>query len=207
MDDLKASHVHERVNQFVEWLKTKYGSDVNKLRVHKGKVHDYLAMNLDYTIKGQVKIDMIKYVQYMIKDFPKPITKTHATPASEKLFSTHQSPELDSKRKDSFHHFVARALFVAKRARPDIQATIAFLCTRIQKPTEEDWYKLIRMMKYLHGTQHYCLILRADNLSVVKWYADAAFAVHQDMKSHSGIMMTMGKGAVVSSSRKQKLNT
>ena len=117
----------------------------------------------------------------------------------------HQSP--DDKRKDSFHHFVARALFVAKRARLDIQPTIAFLCMRVQKPMEEDWYKLIRMMKYLHGTQEYCLILKADSLSVVKWYADAAFAVHQDMKSHSGIMMTMGKGAVISSSRKQKLNT
>ena len=110
-------------------------------------------------------------------------------------------------RKDSFHHFVARALFVAKRARPDIQPTVAFLCTRVQKPTKEDWYKLIRMVKYLQGTQEYCLILRADSLSVVKWYADAAFDVHQDMKSHSGVVMTMGKGAIISSSRKQKLNT
>ena len=169
VDDLKASHVHENVlDQFVEWLKTKYGLDVNKLKVHKGKIHDYLARNLDYTMKGQVRIDMIKYVKDMIKDFPKHISKAHPTPASEKLFSIHQSPELDDKRKDSFHHFVARALFVAKRARPDIQQTIAFLCTRVQKLTEEDWYKLIRMIKYLHSIQEYCLILRADNLSVVK---------------------------------------
>ena len=194
VDDLKASHVHKKVlDKFVEWLKVKYGSDVNKVKVHKGKVHDYLAMNLDYSVKGQVKIDMIKYDKDMINDFLEPISKTHAAPASEKLFSIHQSPKLDSKRKDSFHHFVARALFVAKRARPDIQPTIAFLCMRVQKPTEEDWYKLIRMMKYLHGTEEYCLILKADNLSVVKWYADAAFAVHQDMKSHSGSYDDDGK--------------
>ena len=41
----------------------------------------------------------------------------------------------------------------------------------------------------------------------VKWFVDAAFAVHPDMKSHTGITMTMGKGAIISSSRKQKLNT
>ncbi|MEM7375777.1 MAG: Ty1/Copia family ribonuclease HI, partial [Bacteroidota bacterium] len=36
---------------------------------------------------------------------------------------------------------------------------------------------------------------------------DAAFAVHPDMKSHTGYTMTMGEGAIISSSRKQKLNT
>ena len=181
-DDLKASHVDKQVlNQFVKWLESKYASDINKLKVHEGKVHDYLAMNLDYSIKGQVKIDMKKYVKDMINDFPEPITKAHSTPASDKLFSIHESPELDQERKDNFHHFVARSLFVAKRARPDIQPTVSFLCTRVQKPTEEDWYKLIRLMKYLYGTQEHCLILKAENLTVVKWYADAAFAVHPDI--------------------------
>ena len=36
---------------------------------------------------------------------------------------------------------------------------------------------------------------------------DASFAVHPDFKSHTGAMMTMGKGAIMSISRKQKLNT
>ena len=102
-DDLKASHVQERVlDEFIEWLKSNYGSYVSKVKVHKGKVHDYLAMNLDYTVKEQVKIDMIKYVKDMIKDFPEQINKSHITPASEKLFSIHQSSELNDKRKDSF---------------------------------------------------------------------------------------------------------
>ena len=75
------------LDEFVEWLKSKYGSNVNKLKVHKGKVHDCLAMNLDYTVKEQVKIDMIKYVKDMINDFPEQVNKLRKTPASEKLFS------------------------------------------------------------------------------------------------------------------------
>jgi ABC-type transport system involved in Fe-S cluster assembly fused permease/ATPase subunit len=39
------------------------------------------------------------------------------------------------------------------------------------------------------------------------WYPDAAFAVHQDMKSHTGAVLTMGKGAMQTISSKQKLNT
>ena len=46
---------------------------------------------------------------------------------------------------------------------------------------------------------------------MIKWYIDAAFAVHPDFKSHSGGVMFFGEdmksGAIQSGSIKQKLNT
>ena len=51
------------------------------------------------------------------------------------------------------------------------------------------------------------LTLRADCLNVLKWYVDASFAVHPDFRSHTGGVLTMGKGAVQAVSSKQKLNT
>ena len=36
---------------------------------------------------------------------------------------------------------------------------------------------------------------------------DGAYAVHDDMKSHSGCAMTMGRGSLFSGSTKQKINT
>ena len=63
------------------------------------------------------------------------------------------------------------------------------------------------MMKFLNNTKEDCLTLSADNLSVIKWYVDASFAVHEDYKSHTGAVMTFGGGAVQSMSKKQKLNT
>ena len=62
-------------------------------------------------------------------------------------------------------------------------------------------------MKYLNGTRALNLTLSADSVNVIKWYVDAAFAVHPDYKSHTGAVLTMGKGAIVSMSRKQKMNT
>ena len=49
------------------------------------------------------------------------------------------------------------------------------------------------------------LTLEADGTHVVKWWVDASFAVHPDMKGHTGGMMTMGRGAVYGVSRGQKL--
>jgi hypothetical protein len=64
----------------------------------------------------------------------------------------------------------------------------------------------MRVMKYLNGTKEENLTLSADNLRVVKCYVDASLAVHPDFKSHTSAMMTLGKGAMQSIARKQKVN-
>jgi hypothetical protein len=79
------------------------------------------------------------------------------------------------------------------------------LCTRVKGPTEEDWKKLLRMLQYVKSSLKDVLILRADNLSVVKWYVDASFAVHPDFKSHTGVAMTYGAGVPIAMSYPTKL--
>jgi hypothetical protein len=39
------------------------------------------------------------------------------------------------------------------------------------------------------------------------WYVDASFAVHHNMRSHTGGGLTIGRGFPIVSSTKQKLNT
>ena len=55
-------------------------------------------------------------------------------------------------------------------------------------------------MKQLNGTSDLDLTLHADKLNILKWYVDTPFAVHADFKSHTGLAMTMGKGAMMSMS-------
>ena len=62
-------------------------------------------------------------------------------------------------------------------------------------------------MNYLERTRDESLILFSNGSRIMIWSVDAAYAVHPDMKSHSGMTMTMGKGAIISLSRKQKFNT
>jgi hypothetical protein len=61
-------------------------------------------------------------------------------------------------------------------------------------------------MKYVRGTRPLPLVLEADDLGAIKWWVDGAFAVHADMKSHTGAMMSMGKGVAYGASTWQKLN-
>ena len=62
-------------------------------------------------------------------------------------------------------------------------------------------------MMYLRGTRNLVLILGDNGDGDVLWWADAAFAVHSNMRSHSGGGMSMGTGFPIIGSMKQKLTT
>lgn len=51
------------------------------------------------------------------------------------------------------------------------------------------------------------LTLSSDNPGVTHWHVDASFAVHHDMRSHTGVTMSLGKGTVYSMSTRQQINT
>jgi hypothetical protein len=84
---------------------------------------------------------------------------------------------------------------------------VAFLCTRVKAPDTDDYKKLARCMKYLQQSAALPLILEAEVSNIIKWWVDGAFAVHNDMKSHTGALMYLGKGAAYATSTRQKLNT
>ena len=118
-----------------------------------------------------------------------------------------ESVKLAEAQKAAFHNVVAKALYVAKRARPDIAVAISFLTTRVRNPDIQDWAKLRHLIEYLRSTIEMPLILGATSGGVLHWYVDAAFAVHPNMRGHSGGALTLGIGFPISSSSKQKLKT
>ena len=99
-----------------------------------------------------------------------------------------------------------KGMFLCKHARQDLLPGIVFLTTRVRSPNHQDWMKLIKIMNYLKATRNEIMRMSADNSQTIKWYVDSSFAVHKDMKSHTGAIMTLGTGAIVSDSTKQKVN-
>ena len=205
VDDLKISHVSgEVVNEVIAQLESNYG----KMSMTIGKRHKYVGMNLIYNPDGSVTIDMIDYVKDALAEFPETIDTDAHTPAAANLFEVRENiARLPEDQAKLFHRIVAKMLFVCKRGRPDVQVAIAFLSTRTTKSDDDDWRKLRRLMRYLKTTQNLTLTLKAEDLTVIKWWVDASYAVHDNMRSHTGATMTLGGGAVYSKSTKQKLNT
>jgi hypothetical protein len=81
------------------------------------------------------------------------------------------------------------------------------MCTRVKAPTVSDYHKLGRTIKYLRGTIFMPLALGWDRSGVLTWSVYASFAIHNDMRSHTGAVLLLGQGALMSMSSKQKINT
>ncbi len=76
--------------------------------------------------------------------------KTSAAP--DNFFVVNEDcKKLSDEATAAFHTIVAKALYVTKRARPDISLAMAFLKMRVRFPNIEDWEKLHPLMEYLRG--------------------------------------------------------
>jgi len=212
VDDLKASHKDmEVLENFVNYLRNIYDDEIGKIKVNKGPRHEFVGMIMDYSKPRKLQVDMKEYIIKLVEDFEGLgyfLKDGIKTPAAEHLFKVNGKCEkLNNKMKEEFHTFVAKALFLCKRGRPDISTAEAFLTTCVMEPDTDDWKKLMRMIAYLKATKDLILTLEADNYNSLKWFIDASYAVHDDMRGHTGGGLTLGKGAVYSRSTKQKINS
>ena len=164
-------------------------------------------MLLDYSTPGEVIISMEDYIKLILQDVPSNMSGVAATPAGNCLFrvNTTNPTLLTGEKKEIFVHVVMQLLYLSQRGRPDIRTAISFLCGRLHHADTDVYKKVARVIKYLCGTIDMPLRLQGDGLGIIKWYVDASYAVHPDMKGHTGGTLSLGKGSVYSTSTKQKL--
>jgi hypothetical protein len=207
VDDLKISHMKRSVvESIIRAIEDRYG----KMTVTHGKKHTYIGMDIEFDKNNKVKILMNDhYLKESIADFSEDCTAVVNTPTGSHLFEVNDKcKKLTEKNRKNFHSIVAKLLFVSRRGRPDIQVPIAFLTSRVSRADEDDWKKLKRMLCYLNSTIDMTLTLSIDNMSIMKTWVDTSYAIHEDMRSHTGGNIMMGKGVLLYAKwSKQKINT
>ena len=211
VDDIIAAHEDPKiVSNFLAWIQERYDTPDKKMVAMRGHVHDYLGMRLDFSTPRELQVGMDAYIRKVIQDFPERITGVAPSPAADHLYQIRDPADakpLPEPLAIAFHHTVAQLLFACNRARRDIQVAVSFLTTRVKHPDEDDWGKLKRVLKYLNGTKSLKLTLRADSVTKLHWFIDGSHQTHHDCRGHTGALLTMGKGAIMSTSKKQKINT
>ena len=91
--------------------------------------------------------------------------------------------------------------------RPDINTTVVFLCTRESKINEDDWNKLERLLIFLKNTIDEKIYIGVFNLESLYTWIYTSYAVHPDMKIHTGGVILFGRSMLHCRSGKQNLNT
>lgn len=165
-------------------------------------------MNFELKKDGTIALEMEDDIRKVIDDFSEEIRGDVSSPASKKLFvNTDTAVRLNEADSEEFHSTVAKLLFYMKRVRPDIELPIGYLCTRVTKSTNKDWNKLKRVLGWLKHTIQKKRIIGACTLNEAYTWIDASYAVHEDMKGHTGGAISFGIGTINASARKQKVNT
>jgi hypothetical protein len=197
VDDILAAVDAEEVDELLKRLRCRFG----EVQFEKGNDLSYLGMNISIRKEGTT-IDMSFYVAQVLEDEEVEVASSPTTKTSYNV--DEDSKKLNETERKWFHSKTAKLLYLAKRARPDILTAVILLCTRVQDATYEDKEKLRRVLGYLKGTAEKKLFLRAQREKRIVAYVDAAYAVHNDSKSHSGVMIYVGDTLVYVSSKKQK---
>jgi len=195
VDDSKvSSNSKGQLQKVVKELRDIY----QEITVHEGDTHDYLGMVMIYDRERKaIKINMEKYIEGIInglyKDEPNENIEPVTTPATNNLFKTRTNVNKLSKRRAGvFHTIVAKLLFDAKHARPDILLTVSFLTTRVKESDVDDWTKLLRVLGYLSDAMKYYFTLFCSEIKNLTWYIDGSYASRSDMRGHSGAVLVTG---------------
>ena len=206
----------------------------SKMKVVCGKVHTYVGMTNDFMESKIVKVIMFDHIDEIVQAWDKACRelddkymvvserKRIPTAAPEDLFKVDEDAmkldqakakafhkvdenamKLDQAQVKAFHNITAKMGDVNKREGPDISLAVAFLTAGVKETNIDNWRKLchVIVIDYLQVT-----VLGADGIGVLSWYCDASFAVHPDMRGHTGGTMTMGRGFPLDLSTKHKLN-
>ena len=208
VDDNKVSHKDPRVvDEIIELMKGHFG----ELTVTRGNKHRFLGMNITINKNRHIEVEMKEQLENVIKSFNladgNMVTEVVTSPARPHLRDVDPGcTPLNAKKSESFHSIVATLLWIMKRARPDLETAVGFLCTRVSKSDDMDWKKLRRTIAFIRGTIDDVRIIGADSLSKIYTWVDAAYGVTADMKSQTGGAMSLGMGILHGKSSKQKLN-
>eukprot|EP00957_Ditylum_brightwellii_P084680 6438920-Ditylum_brightwellii.AAC.1 len=110
VDNLKLSHMDgKEIKKVLKWLEEKYW----KMKTCRGKNHNYLGMVLDFLLDDSVIVDMRKYIDSTLKDFPQDILKTPPTPKGPNLFKINDECEKFPKELPrAFHTPTVKLLFL-----------------------------------------------------------------------------------------------
>ena len=77
----------------------------------------------------------------------------------------------------------------------------------VKHPDEDYWSNIVRVLKYLEVKIVLNMTLCVDGLSIIKWWVENYYAVNEDWKGHTGVMMFLDKGTITSFQENKRYKT
>ena len=150
---------------------------------------------------------MTKQLEEAIEMFGSTCGNFVKTPGAPYLREVNKNSErLDTEKLKIFHSVAAKILYDTKQTRPDIEPEVAYFTTQVENINVDGWKKMRHYITFLKQNKQDKQIIGCFDLKEIFTWVDSLFAVHPNMRIHTGGAMYMGYGMIHFHSSKQKLN-
>ena len=111
----------------------------------------------------------------------------------------------EGNRSNSYARLLGELQYIVSTTQPDITYAVNRLTSYTANPSLQHTTALKRILRYLCGTQSYCITYKVVSKKVdfFSGYADAAYANADKGQSTTGYVFLAGEGAITWSSKKQ----
>jgi histone deacetylase 1/2 len=138
-----------------------------------GRMTEFLGLQWHYA-DGKAKLSQPKYIQEVLKRFGMEDCKPAPTPMVE-------DREMDETAlmKDSTVYKEASGclVYLSNSTRADIAYAVSVIASKTANPTQKDWIKVKRLLRYLQGTLDHGIEFSQGKNTGIQVYADASFSV------------------------------
>lgn len=155
-----------------------------------GHTLNYLGMTIEF-VDGAIEVNQHAFLEKLIEGVSGSVT-TPMVPADAESVDIRPLSADDTAL---YRSLIAKALYLAKRTRPDILFAVNVLTRAAQAPTGMDKVRFHRLLKYLRFSKHRILKIHTKNIRLTA-HIDAAFATHADRKSHTGAIIQLGSALI-----------
>lgn len=196
-------------------LKEKFVEVFGEMQFKEGNDHNYLGLKIKVLKDRSVFINQSSYTKKVLKTYvdwrttmdPGFKLRVYSTPSVADMMQDMRCDKVcDKLFQESVIHYVYSLSYLAQRTRPDTLFPVNIMATVVSCPPVSIIRHLDRVFGYLSGTLEKGILLGANNTTTSSM-ADAAYGIHWDGKSHTGLFVFLDHSLLSAKSSKQKLVT
>lgn len=159
--------------------------------VNRGPELEYLSIKIEVK-ENHVFVSQPGYAAKIVEEAGAGALEPSSLPYQANLFDpTPDSPPLEPAEAKLFVKVAMMINYLATRTRPDLKLATAFLTTRLRDPTRADFAKLMKVARYLKGTQAMGLTFYPAP-TTLSCQADASHGLHRDARGQLGFCIWLG---------------
>lgn len=171
----------------------------------KGELKNFLGLEIDYDRKrGIMKLNQSRYTERILRRFNFDNCKKSEVPIDPKLkLQFEEGVHITEK---PYRELIGCLMYLMIGTRPDICFAVNYFSRFQEKPSDQAWNQLKRILRYLRGTTNHGLVYKRSETSdeCLSCYVDADWGGDlQDRKSVSGFLYKLFDNTISWTTKKQ----